>query len=224
MENKPKLRIGLTGNIGAGKTSIMLYLKQNQCHFSLVDEPLQAFNSFATVSGMNIKPLQMFYENPFTEAGFFQIHACDSFENIFKSYQTKNVENVIEVWDRLPHEIDIFTNTLFKLKQIPPFGYEYCKKKLHDILSKYQFHVDHIYYVQTNPKDCYDRVQLRKRSMEVNYELLQNQIEHLHLEYEKYMVQNKNLLPCDVTVSEANDVKGRGEECMKLIKSLLNSR
>ncbi len=224
MSINPIMRLSLSGNISAGKSTVLSHIKNTKNDYFLVEEPLKSFNSFITVDGTSLKPLEMYYNDPYNVAGYFQLHACESFDSILKSYYEQDIPPTIEIWDRIPHEIDIFTRALYKLEQIPLFGYEMCKKRLAKLLSDYAMQVDHIYYVQTSPDICYERMQKRSRNMEVQYGMMKKQLHYLHQEYDLYMTNCYHNLPCPVTFSKSDSVEGRASECIEIINNFLSSR
>ncbi len=218
------VNIGIIGNIGAGKSSVMSEMKQLNPSYLYIDEPLSMFNTFETVDNITLHPLEMYYSSPNTLAAQFQLHAVDCFHEMVYSHQYQDTEHMVHIYDRIPHEVDIFTKSLYKLGQMHYFSYEYCRKKLSELLSKSKFKIDHIYYVNTPPDVCYDRIQSRKRLMETEYSNLRSQLLSLNTEYNEAIAQSHKHFQCYVTKSVATDVYGRAIECLQLIDNIIKSK
>ena len=220
-----RIKVGIVGNISSGKSSLITQMRAINDSYLYVDEPLKSFNTFVTVDKKELHPLELYYASPKELSSQFQLHAIDCFDELFRKNNLCNTsDHFVEVYDRIPHEIDIFTNSLFKLGQMHHFSYEYCRKKLRALIDSHNFHLDHVYYVNTPPDTCYQRLLNRNRSMEVLYRNMKQQLQVLHTEYQDVMNQPERYLNCSVTVSHATDIYGRAVECLKMIDNVVKHK
>ncbi len=220
------IRVGLVGLPATGKSSVLSRMSQCKPDYDYVEEPLQNFNTFRTVDNDVIQPLSLFYSNDL-EAGYFQLHAIKSFEYVMARQCIKDTKEIdVQIWDRLPHEVDIFTNSLHSLGLIPRFGYELCRKELQNILHTKKFHLDGIYYIRTSPEECYNRIHLRHRLMEVQYEHMLRNLRVLYNFYESALNNGTGMYNdiCPVLVSQSDSVEGRTAECLSFIHDISTSR
>ena len=225
------IRIGLVGSVATGKSSVFQYLMKNTNGYDFVNEPLDTFNNFITVDNEHLKPLSMFYANN-VESGFFQMYAVQCFEDIIQKTMSNDDsishgnDYIVQVWDRLPHEVDIFSKSLHSMGLIPPFGYELCKKSLANMLQQTAFTIDGVYYVRSTPLECLTRVFQRQRSMETSYSNMLTHLTSLHCTYDSDLLSNRftEKYNCSVCVSTFDDIESRGKECMKFIEDVVSCR
>ena len=220
--SKP-IKVGIVGNISSGKSSLIQQMKSINDSYLYVAEPLKSFNTFYTVDNVELHPLELYYTWPNELSAQFQMHAIDCFDQMLNSKVDHEENHIVHVYDRIPHEIDIFTRSLYNLGQMHYFSYEYCRKKLKTLIDSCKFQLDHIYYVKTLPETCYQRLLSRNRSMEVLYRNMKQQLVTLDTEYDLVMSEPQKHFHCNVTISTAPDIYGRAVECLKLIDKLIQT-
>ena len=158
--------ISIEGNIGSGKSTIINDLKQiKNNNIVFVDEPV---NEWLNIKSNGKNALELFYEDQDKNSFWFQVLA----------YITR-LRNLLEIIKQNPNKIIItersiytdkyvFAQMLFdsgKISDIEFQTYNYW----FDTFEK-ETKINTILYVNTNPKECYNRIQIRNREEENNIE------------------------------------------------------
>lgn len=145
--------IYLDGNIGAGKSSVLLEMKKRG--YITVEEPLEKWRE-----GINL--FELSYAYPKKYAFIFQLYILIIFSNLVKSFEEESgivffersfdaqkifVEKQVEYLNITPSEHDIYVETFEKLR----------------------VHQSHHIYLKCDAVTCYERVRMRGREEEQKF-------------------------------------------------------
>ena len=136
MANNRKLSVLCSGLISAGKSTLIRNV-QTKTNMTCISEPINEFNKFECVDGSHMNPLSLFYENSQEHSGFVQLHILDVFEKLMDQLLKSPQPNIL-IWDRHVHDVQVFTNTLYKQQMMSSFAYQYCLAKQRNTLMKYK--------------------------------------------------------------------------------------
>lgn len=155
--------ISIEGNIGSGKSTLLTFFKSlNKSNIIFVDEPVNEWTTIKDSNGNNA--LQLFYENQKENSFWFQIMA----------YITR-LRNLLEVLENHQDKIiicerSIYTDKYVFAQMLYDMGYI---KEIEWITYLYWFdtfknktNLDLIIYVNTEPEECYNRINIRNRDEE----------------------------------------------------------
>jgi deoxyadenosine/deoxycytidine kinase len=197
----------IEGNIGCGKTTMLNHLKE---HFKynnnivFLTEPVDEWESIKDSDGKNM--LEKFYADPDKYAFSFQIMSFTSILNILKK-TIKNKPNSIIICERsLLSTKNIFAKMLYDSGKIKDVEYEiYCN--LFNMFSS-EYIDNKIIYINSDPKVCFDRINIRSRKGENNIP-----IEYLNNcnKYHNNMIdiiedKNKLIIDGNININENNNI------------------
>jgi deoxyguanosine kinase len=157
--------ISIEGNIGAGKSTVIDYLKTLKLpNVVFIDEPVSEWMSVTDMNGMNA--LDCFYANKKDNAFGFQILAYTTRLKMLMDAHKNNDMNTIIVMDRsLDTDKNIFARMmyddgLFSSMQWASYNY------IFDKFSTDVPMVETILYINTSPAECFERIHKRNRVAE----------------------------------------------------------
>lgn len=178
--NRVKYTIGIHGNIGAGKSTLINILKKNKdsldslfnnpCIF--VDEPTKDWSK-PILENNSISPLQYFYNNIDKENGIsfvFQIYAFTTrLEYLIKSINNEcNKDELSIVFsDRTMRSDYLFFKNLYKNE----FEWTTYQRFYNMICTNVNELEKLIIYVESSPEDCYKKCKLRNNQGDKNITL-----------------------------------------------------
>jgi deoxyadenosine/deoxycytidine kinase len=170
--------ITIEGSIGAGKSSLLLQLKDFQCF----PEPIKEWSL-----------LQNFYDDMYTYAMPFQLQVLLSYHKMHLSFKNINDKVILE---RCPWSVkNIFTNMLVDNGYIKDYEYNlYC-----DIYNKVAFKADIYIYLKVDADVAYRRILNRNRMSERSLQL--SYLETLTDTYDKAIQTLDNVYIVDANQS-----------------------
>lgn len=154
--------ISIEGNIGSGKSTLLNFLKNIDNQFIFVDEPVSEWTSITDSNGNNA--LQLFYENQKENSFWFQIMAYIT--------RLRNLLNVLENHSDkiIICERSIYTDKYVFAQMLYDMGYikdiEWQTYLYWFDTFKNKTNLDLIIYVNTNPEECFNRINIRNRNEE----------------------------------------------------------
>ena len=155
--------ISIEGNIGSGKSTLLGFFKKiKKNNIIFVDEPVNEWTTIKDSNGNNA--LQLFYENQEENSFWFQIMAyITRLRNLLKVLE--NHQDKIIICER-----SIYTDKYVFAQMLYDMGYI---KEIEWITYLYWFdtfknktNLDLIIYVNTDPEECYNRINIRNRNEE----------------------------------------------------------
>lgn len=155
--------ISIEGNIGSGKSTLLKIFKSlNKDNIIFVDEPVNEWTNIKDSNGNNA--LQLFYENQEDNSFWFQIMAyITRLRNLLKVLENHHGKVII-------CERSIYTDKYVFAQMLYDMGYI---KEIEWITYLYWFdtfknktNLDLIIYVNTEPEECYNRINIRNRDEE----------------------------------------------------------
>ena len=160
--------IVVEGNIASGKTSLLqkVWKKMSELKMENVRillEPLEAYENYNDVN-----PLELLYRDPQKNAYFTQGHIIESMTNHLHC-ALKFGQPATLVTERTLQSARLFIDVMAKLGHIE----NYEKQKLLDYVKKGidscphgKLLVDKVFFINTPPEVCYDRIRTRGRKGE----------------------------------------------------------
>lgn len=182
--------ISIEGNIGSGKSTLLEFFKNlKKDNIIFVDEPVNEWTTIKDSNGTNA--LQLFYENQEKNSFWFQIMAyITRLRNLLSVLENHNDKIII-------CERSIYTDKYVFAQMLYDMGYI---KEIEWITYLYWFdtfknktNLDLIIYVNTDPQECYNRINIRNRDEEKN----KIQLDYLKICHEKHTTWISN---CDTKV------------------------
>jgi deoxyadenosine/deoxycytidine kinase len=203
--------ITVEGNIGSGKSTILKNLenlKNNNIVF--VPEPVSEWLNIK-VDGKNV--LELFYENQKENSFWFQILAYITRLRNFLEIVEKNPDKIIICERSIYTDKYVFAKMLHEtgnISEIEWITYSYWFDTFKD-----KTNVDLILYVNTEPNECYNRINKRSRPEEVN------KISHEYLT----SCHNKHLEWFNETDAEIIHIDGHEtvEKVMDTVNTIINN-
>lgn len=177
--------ISIEGNIGSGKSTIINYLKQiKNNNIVFVDEPVDEWLNIKS-NGKNA--LELFYEDQYKNSFWFQVLAyITRLRNLLETIK-QNPNKIIITERSIYTDKYVFAQMLFdsgKISDIEFQTYNYW----FDTFEK-ETKINTILFVNTNPEECMNRIQIRNRTEESNVEL--NYLIDCHNKHIKW-IENEN--------------------------------
>jgi deoxyadenosine/deoxycytidine kinase len=196
--------IALEGNIGAGKTRFINYLKEQEDlkHIVLLDEQVNKWQNF---HGKNL--IKMFYENP--NRWGFTFQSCALLSMIERQLDSEKAE--IRIMERSPHSsLRIFAESMLKSGYISDVEKGLLENwlKLLTESSTVNLELDGIVYVRTSVAVAIDRISFRNREGESH--LTEEYAERIDKEHEEWLtkeVDSKKVVIMDGDKSGKDIVK-----------------
>lgn len=151
--------ISVEGNIGSGKSTLVNMIRQKFPNVCIIDEPVDEWSSIIDKNGVGI--LERYYSDQKRWAFAFQMMAF-----ITRAKRLRNLpESTIIITERSVFtDRAIFAKMLYDSGKIEDIEYTIYLKWFDELSSDIK--VDHIIYMKTDPKICYDRVISRGRQGE----------------------------------------------------------
>lgn len=159
--------ISIEGNIGSGKSTIIEMFKRfNSDNIVFVDEPVSEWQD---IKVDNINALDLFYKDQKNNAFWFQILAyITRLRNLIK-IKKNNPDKIIITERSIYTDKYIFAKMHFELGNISEIEWKTYNYWFDTFLEDTK--LDLILYINTNPKECLNRIKKRNRSEEDNIEL-----------------------------------------------------
>ena len=156
--------ITVEGNIGSGKSTILKHLESlNNDNIVFVPEPVAEWLNIK-VAGKNV--LEMFYENQKENSFWFQVLAYITRLRNFMSIVEKNPNKIIVCERSIYTDKYVFAKMLYEAGNISEIEWTtYCY--WFDTFKE-KTKVDVILYVNTEPEECFNRINKRCRPEEVD--------------------------------------------------------
>ena len=168
-------KIVISGNLGAGKSTIIKHLERELSNAYVFQEPIHEWKGW----------LDAFYDNQSKNALGFQIKILSSFAKMYQMVPKGG--NFIT--ERCPFEsVYIFSKLLLESNVITPMEYDLIEETYNTMGWTPNVYV----YIQTDPHTCIDRIKSRGRECE--NDLDESYIINLHNQYEKVMHSKKNVV------------------------------
>ena len=159
----PNKLISIEGNIGAGKSTIINYLKTNYSeNIIFVDEPVNEWINICNKEGQNA--LDLFYSNKEENSFWFQILAYITRLRNLLNVIENNTDKIIITERSIYTDHYVFASMLYDsnfLSEMEWKTYKYWFDTFDKITS-----LDIIIYVNTKPEECYCRINKRNRPEE----------------------------------------------------------
>lgn len=201
MNQKPTI-IAFEGNIGAGKTTFIHYLKTNMTSLLgkkvvFIEEPIHLWENFG---GVNM--LKKFYSNQEKYAFEFQMLATISRLKILEDTINMNRNNIYVIERCVLSDYHIFTKMLSQQSKLNEQQQMIISLWFSHIKFNVDLTVDHIVYLKTSPVNAYNRCRQRNRkgeTIEFSY------IDSCHNMYETWLnkeTSNLITLDCDSHMSD----------------------
>jgi deoxyguanosine kinase len=156
--------ITVEGNIGSGKSTILKHLESlNNDNIVFVPEPVAEWLNIK-VGGKNV--LEMFYENQKENSFWFQVLAYITRLRNFMSIVDANPNKIIVCERSIYTDKYVFARMLYEAGNINEIEWKtYCY--WFDTFKE-KTKVDVILYVNTDPEECFNRINKRSRPEEVD--------------------------------------------------------
>ena len=182
--------ISIEGNIGSGKSTLLEFFKNlKKDNIIFVDEPVNEWTTIKDSNGTNA--LQLFYENQEENSFWFQIMAyITRLRNLLNVLENHN-DKIIICERSIYTDKYVFAQMLYDMsyiKEVEWITYLYWFDTF-----KNKTNLDLIIYVNTDPQECYNRINIRNRHEEKN----KIQLDYLKRCHEKH---TKWISSCDTKV------------------------
>ena len=181
--------ISIEGNIGSGKSTLLEKLQhhfKNHKKIIFLKEPVDEWESITDENGTSM--LKLFYQDQKQHSFSFQIMALITRMKLLKEAIKNNHESIIITERSLYTDKMVFAKMLYDSKNIQLQNYK-IYLNLFDTFA-FDFHINHVIYVNTSPEICYERIAKRSRDGESNISL--EYLTKCH-EYHTQMLSNDSL-------------------------------
>ena len=194
VQSRPRI-ITLEGNIGAGKSTFLEKLKMrfaSRNDVLFLQEPVDTWSEIQQ-NGKTL--LELFYENQKKYSFPFQILAYHTRFELLKNAVDMAVENgnqikTIVMERSLEADRNIFAKMLFDEGNIESCMYDiYCKMSDYGL---YNFSADTIWWIDTDPDECLNRIAKRGRTGEDKIPL--EYLEKCHRYHEQWLKGNAKVI------------------------------
>ena len=190
--------ISIDGNIGAGKSTFLKYLRDNFPNVHFIDEPVDSWTGFKNEKGESL--LEVYYKDKSRWSFTFQNCALMTrYLNILK--------NITDWWIECKIDPEKIKNNIFITERFFDTDFNIFAQMLHDdgfinemewsIYKQWydhlnnQFKLNGVIYIHCLPDKCKERIIKRNRSGE--NEILTAYLEKVHFYHEKWM--NETFIP-----------------------------
>jgi len=190
--------VSIDGNIGAGKSTVIHYLK-NRHHYDIDLEPVDDWLPF----------LQDMYKNN-KDAFEFQVKVW--LDRIYNAHYSSQVTTIAERSGFF--QWNVFSKVNFDNGKLNGRQYTILK----NLYDKQPFHPDIYIYLQTHPSHCYKRIHKRSRNCESDIKL--EYITALHQLHENAyeLLQEEDIPHVYMVQVEGKTAEEIGEEIHQLIQ------
>ena len=156
--------VSLEGNIGAGKTTLVRYLKSHTFNKPIVfiEEPVDIWNTVKDNEGKTA--LEHFYENKTKYSFPFQMMAYISRLSLIKKTIEQNPHAIIFMERSLQTDKNVFEKMLYDDEHINTIEHQIYKKWFEEFSEI--ANLTHIIYLSSTPQTSFARVQNRSRTGE----------------------------------------------------------
>lgn len=182
MSRSKPITIAVEGNIAAGKSTLLEYLKMKENAFIIV-EPVEKWQNLAP--GMNI--LERMYSDPKRWAHLFQSYVLLT---MMEAHETPVDKNLCVMERSVYSARYCFIENLRKSNPplIDDMEYTVYQKWFDWLMIHNRPKVDLIVYLRTSPLVCMDRLKIRARHEEAGVPL--SYLETLNDRYEDWLIEN----------------------------------
>jgi deoxyadenosine/deoxycytidine kinase len=163
--NQKPFIVSLEGNIGAGKSTLIRFLKTNSFnkHIVFLEEPLDEWNTIKDANGTTA--LEHFYEDKNKYSFSFQMMAYISRLSMIKrKIETAPANSIIFMERSLQTDKNVFEKMLHKDGHINEIEHQIYHKWFDEFSTDAK--LTHIVYMSTTPATSYARIQNRNRNGE----------------------------------------------------------
>lgn len=167
--------ISIEGNIGSGKSTLvnMLkkwfsmdetknYLNKEKSNIIFLEEPVEEWNTITNKEGKTM--IQLFYEDKKKYSFAFQMMAYISRLSTLKKTIETNPNSIIICERSLYTDKNVFAKMLYDDGYIEEAEYKIYTKWFNSFIQEAS--IDSIFYIQTDPSICYERIHKRNRKGE----------------------------------------------------------
>jgi deoxyadenosine/deoxycytidine kinase len=157
--------ISIEGNIGSGKSTLLNFFKQlKRENIIFVDEPVDEWIKIKDNNGNNA--LQLFYDNQEMNSFWFQIMAYITRLRNLLDVLEDNSDKIIICERSIYTDKYVFAQMLYDMGYIKEIEWKTYLYWFDTFKNK--TNIDLILYVNTQPKECYNRINIRNRDEEKN--------------------------------------------------------
>lgn len=213
--------VSIEGNIGAGKSTILNYLRElfgDSKQVCFVDEPVDMWTEIRDEEG---DVLSKFYANPAKYAFAFQVMAFATRVQKLRAAMRENPEATVFVCERsLEADYNIFAKMLSDDGKIESIEYQ-IYQQFYDAYTSEFMHAG-IIYMQAPPDTCLERVKIRARAGEDNIEHAYLQRCHnYHIDWLGTDSCDRNMLRIDNSADNLNIIECYGEAIKDFVNKLV---
>lgn len=155
----------IDGNIGSGKSTIVRQLKktlEDNQKFVFLEEPVTEWETIKTTDGTTI--LEKFYNDQDKYAFSFQMMAYISRLSQLRKAIKENPDCHIVTERSIYTDRNVFAKMLYDDKKIEEVNYQIYLKWFNEFAQETK--IEHIIYIDTVAKKCYERIKKRDRTGE----------------------------------------------------------
>lgn len=158
--------ISIEGNIGSGKSTLLANLQEKFKNKNIIflREPVDEWELIKDAYGKTM--LEIYYEDPKTNAFAFQMMAFISRLKLLKETVKQNPNAIIVTERCLYTDKMVFAKMSFDLGNIKTEHHQIYLQWFDEFVD--DFPLEKIIYVKTNPEICYERILKRLREGEDN--------------------------------------------------------
>jgi len=171
----------ISGNIGSGKSTLLNILRErlNKKEYTFIDEPVDIWKSITDKDGINT--LQHYYNDPQKNA--FNLQMLALITRIEKMKKANEQDGKIFIGERCLYEDrEIFAKLSVDDGFITSIEYQTYKYYFDAFKIK---EPTKIFYINTSPQECLNRIQKRGRPEEADISL--EYLRKLHLYYAEWL-------------------------------------
>lgn len=185
----PKI-ISLEGNIGAGKSTFALLLKEKFPEYKIILEPVDSWTNIKDKNNKNL--LQYFYEDKNRWAYTFQNYAyITRIRQMLISIKNLKDDDIIITERSIWTDKNIFAKMLYDDGSLSELEWQ-CYNTWFDFFNE-NIKLSAIIYINTDPKINYERIQIRNRISENNIPM--DYLENLNRYHDEWIL-NENIPKC----------------------------
>jgi deoxyadenosine/deoxycytidine kinase len=176
----------IEGNIGAGKSTFLMVLKQ-YLNVQVIPEPCDKWQAVAG----NFNLLEHFYQDPRRWAYTFQTYAFITRVMQKSFYENHNNFSIQIVERSVFSDRYCFAQNSYELGFMTDMEWQLYKEWFNWVLNNYIVSPHGFIYLQTTPNTCYERLKKRNRHEEESIAL--DYLESLHNKHETWLLKKENI-------------------------------
>lgn len=212
--------ITIDGNIGAGKSTFLNYLREKFPNFHYIDEPVDIWTNFKNESGETL--LEVYYKDKKRWAFSFQncvflTRIISLIKHIKEWNNDSNPKSNVFVTERcVETDFNIFVKMLYDDGFINKLEWNIYKQWYHYLILDYR--INGIIYIKCEPEKCKERIGKRGRTGEQIIAL--DYLNKLHSYHEKWI--NETYIPV-ITFETNLDVNFEENNTYEKLNSFIDS-